>query len=276
MAPRRAPRAKPLPRRTAGTNVKHVVTRFGGAGNSWEKTIKRGQEEKVLQNGPKLIFTEQQNSAGARAARRNAHHMHEDDIIPNFGDAVEYTPGVVDDNNDVLKIFPRRRSSDSDDYQCAQNWRKTEDRIVEIMFSGDITPCCCKRASRTVKLVIVGLKDYRVRSYTHCPCGLSAALLVKEGFFPASPIYPQLVFELDLLRTLYEQSVRGAMSKYAWAEGLRAKFEKQSGSILPSFYKGVCTAGRCTSTYLAHSTDSDNAPANSDQLSSLCSCQVAA
>jgi hypothetical protein len=154
--------------------------------------------------------------------------MDEDHSIPNFGDAVADIPAVVDDNNDVLKIFPRRRSSDSDDYQYAQNWRKAEERIVEIMFSGDITPCSCRSPSRTVKLVCVGLKEYRVRSYTHCSCGMSAALLVKKGFFPASPIHPRLVFELDLLQTLYEQTVRGAMSKYAWAEGLEQSLKSKA------------------------------------------------
>jgi hypothetical protein len=191
---------------------------LGGAGNSREKTIKRGQEEKVLQHGSKLIFTERQNPASG--ASRNAHHIDEpeDYSILNFGDGEEDIPAVVDDNNDVLKMFPGRRSSDSDDYQYAQNWRKAEERIVEILFSGDITPCSCKRPSRTVKLVRVDLKEYRVRSYMHCFCGMSAALLVKKSFFPASPIHPRTPMGYKY-RIMYDRHIWAMARSYVTVGG---------------------------------------------------------
>ncbi|KAF8531189.1 hypothetical protein BDD12DRAFT_691393, partial [Trichophaea hybrida] len=54
----------------------------------------------------------------------------------------------------------------------------------------------------------------------YCNCPLSTSTLVGEGFFPAAPRKPRTAFSMRLLQVLHEQSIRGSISKSAWADGL--------------------------------------------------------
>jgi hypothetical protein len=60
-------------------------------------------------------------------------------------------------------------------------------------------------------------------------------MLIREGWFPSAPVKPRTVFSCRLLRVLHSQSVRGSISKSAWAQGLRASHEYYLEKIIPSF-----------------------------------------
>ena len=70
-----------------------------------------------------------------------------------------------------------------------------------------------------------------------CIIGMSSSLLVQLGWFPSSPIKPRTVFSLRLLWILHEMSVRGKMSRFAWAAGLRAALGKEYIKDIPPFDK---------------------------------------
>jgi hypothetical protein len=80
MAPKR--KAKPLPRpRTAGTNVKRVVSTFGGRGKAFQKTVRPLQEAAMLHNGPKIVMKPTATSPGQ--SQRSIEY--DNNIIGAFG-----------------------------------------------------------------------------------------------------------------------------------------------------------------------------------------------
>jgi hypothetical protein len=78
-------------------------------------------------------------------------------------------------------------------------------------------------------------QGYEVRPRYFCLCGHTSAMLIREGWFPSTPVKPRTVFSCRLLRVLHSQSVRGSISKTAWAQSLRASHEYYLQKIIPSF-----------------------------------------
>ena len=73
----------------------------------------------------------------------------------------------------------------------------------------------------------------------YCACGQRCAQLVKREIFPSTPIRPRTLFSISLLELLHLQSIRGACSKYAWAEGLRDLLEGVLGIEIQPFHASV-------------------------------------
>jgi hypothetical protein len=106
-------------------------------------------------------------------------------------------------------------------------------------ISPNIVYKCQCTASIHKQVRFISLTSYEVRRISYCPCGASAANLATVGFFPSTPIEPGTVFAIDLLKLLHCQSVRGALSKYAWAEVLRAYFEEVKRAAIQPFFRPV-------------------------------------
>ena len=83
----------------------------------------------------------------------------------------------------------------------------------------------------------------------YCACGQRCAQLVKRGLFPSTPIRPRTLFAISLLELLHLQSIRGACSKYAWAEGLRDLLEGMLGIEISPFHASV-SSGHITTSQL--------------------------
>jgi hypothetical protein len=60
-------------------------------------------------------------------------------------------------------------------------------------------------------------------------------MLIRNGWFISTPVKPRTVFSCRLLKVLHNQSIRGSISKTAWAEGLRAAHEDYLEKIVPVF-----------------------------------------
>ena len=73
----------------------------------------------------------------------------------------------------------------------------------------------------------------------YCACGKRCAQLVKHGLFPSTPVRPRTLFAISLLELLHLQAIRGACSKYAWAEGLRDLLKGILGIEILSFHVPV-------------------------------------
>ena len=126
--------------------------------------------------------------------------------------------------------------------QEAENWLKAENRIVEIL-SQDGTSFSCRCSTRqTISVRHISTEGYIVKDIPMCPCGLSSSLLLRNGYFPSSPIKPRTIFSVRLLRLFHEQSIRGKMSRYAWSEGLRAAHEFELGKVIQPFNKLLRTS----------------------------------
>jgi hypothetical protein len=233
-------------RKTAGSKVQVVVGKVGGRGKSYDKTITAKDEHKLLRAG--LQFVPRQNNPSGNAARGNDPY---DDIIGNgpglnqggynedvvgeqYGQGDEASP-LADD------IIPRRRPNASLNQSRAANWLRCESRITHVLYSGHAYVCQCT-ASIWKEVRFISLTSYETRRMSYCPCGASAANIATTGFFPSTPVEPGTVFAIDLLKLLHYQAVRGAVSKYAWAEGLRAYFEDVNRVAVQPFFRLVSTS----------------------------------
>jgi hypothetical protein len=150
---------------------------------------------------------------------------------------------LYDPNNDGSESWPvqsvwnaaSRRSKASQRQATALNWRAAEDRMVDIHFGKNLTCTCNWR--EIVEVRFISCEQYKVRRVSYCACGLASSLLFNDGFFPSTPVKPRTVFSIKLLALLHQQAVRGSISKYAWAEGLRAFHEEELGKVIPSFHR---------------------------------------
>lgn len=59
--------------------------------------------------------------------------------------------------------------------------------------------------------------------------------MINRGMFPSTPVRPQTLFAVEVLQLYHLQSVRGSISKTAWAEGLREQLELKGLKVIPHF-----------------------------------------
>jgi hypothetical protein len=123
----------------------------------------------------------------------------------------------------------------------AENWQRTEAILADMMLKDRLPdPCNCTRED-TATVRRIDLNSYEHSEFQYCNCPRSSSCLLKEGFFPCSPIKPKTAFSIRLLQLLHEQSVLGSVSKSAWSGGLRALFEREKNAVLPAFDREVST-----------------------------------
>jgi hypothetical protein len=138
-------------------------------------------------------------------------------------------------------IHRRTRSSVNKRERRATNWQRAEAILADVMLKdGFPDPCACDRRE-VVTVRCVDLNSYEHREFQYCNCPQSPSCLLKEGYFPCSPIKPKTAFSIRLLQLLHEQSVLGYVSRSAWSGGLRALFEGEKKTALPAFDREVST-----------------------------------
>jgi hypothetical protein len=162
-----------------------------------------------------------------------------DDYIPNFPEPNQFDLGDEYGTEcwpvQSLWNTKSRRSKAAERQATALNWRLAENRMVDMYF-GENLQCNC-RWKQSVKVRFISCEHYTLRNVRYCSCGLASSSLFKQGFFPSTPVKPRTVFSIKLLAVLHQQAVRGSISKYAWAEGLRAFHEEELGKVISPFHR---------------------------------------
>jgi hypothetical protein len=169
-------------------------------------------------------------------------------------------------HQNTLKKWCRPKAAERE--ATAENWLEAEKRMVAFRISTE-RAVPCDRPTETINARFISLESYEVRRIRLCICGCRASIFIEEGFFPSVPIKPRTFFSLKLLRLLDEQAVRGGISKYAWAAGLRAVHESYIAKMLPDFCDLLLDAYHhfvavenavqaCTSEYLQVRSYSDS------------------
>jgi len=123
--------------------------------------------------------------------------------------------------------------------RLSEQWKETEQALTQLLYNGVAASMCTCVSKDHVQVRLISLESWTLKGMDYCSCSLSTSCLIAEGFFPATPRKPQTAFSLRLLRVLHEQSVRGSVSKVAWADGLRASFEYDLKTSLPGFSRQV-------------------------------------
>lgn len=135
---------------------------------------------------------------------------------------------------------PKRRNAQRRE-NIAANWQQTEDMISDYLAdpTGDTNnPTCTYTGTGTQNIRprrFITLENYEVREMGLCPCGCTLAEIAREGYFSATPQFPETFFGFHLLRTLIEQSNAGSISRTAWGDGLRKSLSRKCRVDLPSF-----------------------------------------
>ena len=140
----------------------------------------------------------------------------------------------------LIEVFHwKNRSRVGERKRLSENWKDTEQVLTQFLHFGSVgSICTCTRKDR-VEVRLLSLESWTVRIVDYCNCPLSTIALIMDGFFPSSPRKPQTAFSTRLLQLLHEQSVRGSISKSAWADGLRAVYEYHHKTTLPGFSRPV-------------------------------------
>lgn len=202
--------------------------------------------------------------------RGRIQHYDEDGFIPGLEDelddaAYDYDEGTGAQIIQALRLRKRRRVKDAARQRLAENWGKIEPWLASYSLGRDyeVPRCECSGVERvevrvislvgkgnywreiyhTIDIMLITstgfIAGYRKAIVGYCICGRRCAQLIKHGLFPTTPIKPRTLFSVELLRLLHLQSMRGACSKYAWAEGLRDMLETSINEVIASFHTPV-------------------------------------
>jgi len=211
-----------------------VIAPYGGIGRSRRATMSaRRVDRRFATSAPDVTFS------GRAASSR----WHLTDNI-NFESGPYYS---IDSNGmaggsdaPLIEVFQwRNRSRVRERKRLSENWKQTEQVLAHLVYFGDAgTICTCARKDR-VETRLISLESWTTRYIDYCSCSLSTSALIEQGYFPSTPRKPRSAFSTRMLQVLHEQSVRGSISKSAWADGLRAVFECDLKTSLPGFARQV-------------------------------------
>jgi len=164
----------------------------------------------------------------------NEQNPEHDTELETFGEAGNGEPYIH-----MARNPPPLRSRHNERSRLAENWIRTRPIIADLLVLRKTEEECTCDMQATCRVRFIGLESYFYRDVEYCSCGVSCTQLAKEGYFPSTPVRPATVFSLRLLRLLHEQSVLGSVSNSAWAGGLRAVYEADRMSAIPSFDREV-------------------------------------
>lgn len=200
-------------------------------------------------SAPDVVFPTPAQSSNHRPISDT--YMHEPDPYPPdaansvaFGATREIGEGR---DAPLVEVFQyRNRSNVGVRKRLSEQWKETEQALTQLLHTGSAAFTCPCASKDHVQVTLISLECWRVKGMDYCSCALSTSCLIAEGFFPSSPRKPRTAFSLRLLLVLHEQSVRGSISKVAWADGLRASYEYDHMTSLPGFSRQVSC---CPSQY---------------------------
>ena len=140
----------------------------------------------------------------------------------------------------LIEVFQHHnRSNARVRKRLAEQWKDTEKVLTQLLHNGSAASICPCTSKDHVQVRLISLESWTEKGMDYCSCPLSTRSLIAEGFFPSTPRKPRTAFSLQLLQVLHEQSVRGSISKVAWADGLHAVFEYNLKISLPGFTRHV-------------------------------------
>jgi hypothetical protein len=128
----------------------------------------------------------------------------------------------------------------------AKNWRKLYPSMVQSYLQRpDIRTaekCDVCTDYRQVRLLFVRFEACEEREVQFCKCeNRAAAVLLAHGYFPSSPVRPQIAFSLDLFEIIDGTIARGAISKQAFIGSLTMFWERRHQkpliAMLQPFYQ---------------------------------------
>jgi hypothetical protein len=216
-------------RKGKSTLVEHGA--FGGIGGRRGQTMNaRLADDLLRRRAPELTFKCQRGRIP--------------DVAPNVAAGLDFLE-IPEDGNTAADtsllnlIHKKKRSRVGERKKLSENWVETEAMMVELLRRGPSRLVCTCARKFSVQVRILSLDSWSLKTINYCNCALSTVELVREGFFPATPRKPRTAFSVRMLQVLHEQSVRGAISKTAWAEGLRVAYEYEHRTTLPNFTRAV-------------------------------------
>lgn len=224
-----------ITRRGLGTRSTIVVIApYGGIGTSRRATMSARRVDRLFAaSAPDVTFS------GREASSRR--HLAEN---INFESGPYHSidsHGMVDGSDaPLVEVFQwRNRSRVGERKRLSENWKETEQVLAHLVYFGNAgTTCTCARKD-SVEVRLISLESWSTRYVDYCSCPYSTSALIEQGYFPSTPRKPRTAFSTRMLQVLHEQSVRGSISKTAWADGLRAVFECDLKTSLPVFARQV-------------------------------------
>ena len=193
-------------------------------------------------SAPDVVFPNPAQSSENRPLTNTfLHELDPDPLHAASSFAFDATHGMGEGQDPPLvEIFNyRNRSNVGIRKRLSENWKETEQALTQLLYNGLAASLCTCVSKDHVQVRLISLESWTVKGMDYCSCPLSTSCLIAEGFFPSTPRKPKTAFSLQLLRVLHEQSVRGSISKVAWADGLRASFEYDLKTSLPGLLRQV-------------------------------------
>ena len=227
--------------RKSRATVVHIAPYRGNGGRKPSTMSARRADRLFVKYAPTVIFPNQAANFEHRYAAES--RIPDPDSYLGDNDASGFqAAGGIGQGADapLIEIFYRNnRSLIGERKRLSENWKETEQVFAQFLHFGSAASICtCLRKDR-VNVRLLALESWVTKDIDYCNCPLSATALIKKGFFPATPRKPNTAFSMRLLQVLHEQSIRGSISKSAWADGLRAVYESDLKMSLPVFSRQV-------------------------------------
>jgi len=222
-----------------------VIAPYGGVGARRRVTMNARRVDRLFaMSAPDVSFP----NRGLAASYEQRHPTRS-----NIYDPGPYTIGGIDSHGvhaggymgedgdaPLIEVFNwRNRSRVGERQRLSENWKQTEKVLAQFLHFGAAESICTCASKHRVEVRLLSFECWATRSMDYCNCPHSTITLIEQGFFPSTPRKPRTAFSIRLLQILHEQSVRGAISKSAWADGLRAVYEYDLKTSLPGFARQV-------------------------------------
>lgn len=228
-----------------GSTTVHIGS-YGGIGTRRQATMNARRVDRLFaMNAPNVVFPNPTRNSERQPISDSL--MHDMGSYPigsldpsGFAETGEIAEGESPQNAPLIEIFQyKNRSNVGVRKRLSEQWKATEEVLTQLLHNGSVTGTCPCTGRDHVQVRLISLESWTVKSVDYCNCPLSTSSLVAEGFFPSTPRKPRTAFSLRLLKVLHEQSVRGSISKVAWADGLRVVYEHDLKAPLPGFSRQV-------------------------------------
>ena len=199
----------------------------------------------ILANTPVVPVEEREEIPTQEISEQQTVHQDPENpvptILPVFEDLMAKIKELLVDS--TFSNHVEDRPSKLNRLAYAENWKKLMPFLVKYALSGkaQCNPSSCprtlERGPKRLRVWLVDFSKFEEVEIETCRCERSAWVLLREGYFPASPRYPAFAFSLALLDIFDRTLGKGPISKGAFIHGITSHHENAKRRCLPNVLK---------------------------------------
>lgn len=143
-----------------------------------------------------------------------------------------------DDLEDEIQEEIVGRTNETNRKRSASNWNRALKYMIRTHLTGEslCDPERCKglgTGAKKLSIWTISLTGFDLVEFTICRCAKAMSTLLRDGWFPASPVRPSVAFHVDYLEFFDNIITKGSCSKMAFVEASRRMWSHRNRTTLP-------------------------------------------